>query len=242
MEKPNLPRPLWQRYIAIPAYLILVMLGVRAMAPLIGQILPSAPASTSAPLPFKMLIYAVVVQMIAFLLPAPLLLLFTRAQNYTFSRTPVREILFGCGMILLTLITFSIIYTIMGVKPNQLAFLDTADLLKNSAAFLLITAAVVPAYEEWIFRGLFFGILVTGARSRKQAVAATLFCSVIFTASHIEGMHSLSALPAIFSMSLVLHFVTWRTGSLWPAVCAHSLQNLLSASAMLATAAKSSAS
>ncbi len=239
--EPAKARPLWQRYLAIPIYLIVVVLLVRALAGMLGQVLPATAAAPKATLPFNTLMYGVVLQMIAFLLPAPLLLLYARARNYTFVSTPAREVLFACGWIVLTLVAFSIIYSALGIKPSQLAFLDMGDILKNSGAFLFITAVAVPAYEEWIFRGLIFGVLVTEATSRPQVIAAALFCSAIFTASHIEGMHSLSALPAILAMSLVLHFVTWRTGSLWPAVCAHSLQNLLSASAMLATAAKTTA-
>jgi membrane protease YdiL (CAAX protease family) len=165
----------------------------------------------------------------------------TGGRNYTFARTESRYLVLACGLILLTLITFSLVYAALDIKPSQLAYLDMKDILKNKGAFLFLTAIIVPAYEEWIFRGLLFGILVTESTRRREAVFATIFVSLLFTAVHIEGAHSLSALPPIFAMSIVLHLMTWKSGSLWPAFCAHSLQNLLAASTMLAAAAKSAA-
>lgn len=231
-------RSLWLRYLSIPMYLAAVMVLARIIISFQAEILPATTAGQTNALPFKTLMFGVVAQTAAFLVPAPLLLFLTGGRNYTFNRTQSRYLLIACGLILLTLITFSLIYAALGTKPNQLAYLDMKDILKNRGAFLFLTAVVVPAYEEWIFRGLLFGVLVTEATRKREVIVAGFFISLLFTAVHIEGAHSLSALPAIFAMSLVLHAVTWKSGSLWPAFCAHSLQNLLAASTMLATAAK----
>lgn len=232
-------RPLWLRYVSIPLYLIVVMLLTRAIVSMQSQFIPSAAINASTGIGFVSLMYSVVAQMLAFLLPAPLLLLFTGGRNYTFRRTDSRFLVIACALILLVMVLFSLLYALLDTKPSQLAYLDMKDILKNRAAFLVLTSVLVPAYEEWIFRGLFFGVLVTDSERRRDGVIAGLFVSLIFAAVHIEGSHSLTALPPIFAMSLVLHAMTWKSGSLWPAFCAHSLQNLLAASTMLATAAKS---
>lgn len=237
------PRPLlslWVRYLSIPLYLAAVMVLAKAVVSVQSQLIPASAAQPTG-FPFTTLMYGVVAQMFAFLIPAPLLLFLTGGRNYTFARTESRYLVMACGLNLLTMITFMLIFAALDIKPSQLAYLDMKDILKNKGAFLFLTAIIVPAYEEWIFRGLLFGILVTESTRRREAVFATIFVSLLFTAVHIEGAHSLSALPPIFAMSIVLHLMTWKSGSLWPAFCAHSLQNLLAASTMLAAAAKSAA-
>lgn len=228
------PRPLWQRYVAVLAYLLAVFLVVQ----LIGIVLVSAGlAGTRQPgkaMDFRFLIYGIVIQMAGFLLPAPFLLKFTRAYNFTFARARAADILLCCGLTFASLIFFSVLYNLLGVEPKQLAFLDMTDVLKHKGAFIAITGIAVPGYEEWIFRGLIFGVLVTGAQNNREIFLAGAFSAVLFTASHIEGRHSLSALPPILSMAAIFQYMTWRSQSLWPAVCGHAMQNLLSSAAILA--------
>ncbi len=228
------PRPLWQRYVAVLAYLMAVFLLVQ----LIGIVLVSAGLS-GAPAPgkamdFRFLIYGIVIQMAGFLLPAPFLLRFTRAYNFTFAKARAADILLCCGLIFASLIFFSVLYNLLGIEPKQLAFLDMTDVVKHKGAFVAITGFVVPGYEEWIFRGLIFGVLVTGAGNGREIFLAGAFSALLFTASHIEGRHSLSALPPILSMAAIFQYMTWRSQSLWPAVCGHAMQNLLSSAAILA--------
>ena len=239
--QPLVLRPLWLRYLSIPLYLICVMLLTRLIVSLQGQLTPSTAPAAATNLGFMTLMYGVVAQMLAFLMPAPLLLLLTGGRNYTFRRSDSRYLVIACGLILLVMVLFSLLYAALGTKPSQLAYLDMKDIIKNRAAFLVLTSIIVPAYEEWVFRGLFFGVLMTDATRKRDTVIASIFISLVFAGVHIEGVHSLTALPPIFAMSLVLHAVTWKSGSLWPAFCAHSLQNLLAASTMLAAAAKETA-
>ncbi|HNA80066.1 MAG TPA: CPBP family intramembrane metalloprotease, partial [Turneriella sp.] len=133
-----------------------------------------------------------------------------------------------------------LLYHALGIQPQQLAFLDQREILHHRQAFLIMTAVVVPAYEEWIFRGVIFGVLVTQYENRRSVFTAGIFTALLFTASHIEGKHSYSALPPIFAMALIFHYMTWRSGSIWPAVTAHAMQNLLSATALIAKAGEQS--
>jgi len=232
------PRPLWQRYVAVVLYLLMGFLLVQLLATISAGI--TGIAEQQSKMPFRALLFALVIQMIGFLLPAPLLLQFTRAGNFGFSRASAGDVLLACGLTFASLVIFSLIYHALDIRPQQLAFLDQRELLRHRQAFLVMTAFVVPAYEEWIFRGVIFGVLVTQSQSRRSVIAAGVFTSIVFTLSHIEGKHSYSALPPIFAMALIFHYVTWRSQSIWPAVTAHAMQNLLSAAALVAKAGEHS--
>lgn len=227
-------RPLWQRYLAVIFYLFGAFLFVQALALITADFTGMSSIKSEGKMPFRTLLYALIIQMTGFLLPAPLLLRFTRAGNFSFARASSGDILMACGLTLLVLIAFSLLYNFFHIEPKQLAFLDPVELFKHRAAFIVMTAIVAPAYEEWIFRGVIFGILVTQLRRRSELHLAACFTAMLFTLSHLEGKHSLSALPPIFAMALVFQYVTWRSGSIWPSVAAHAMQNLISATALIA--------
>lgn len=235
MTSPMLPRPLWQRYVAVVLYLMFSAALVQVLAIAYFALKPDAQKVLQhSALPFRFLMQTVIIQMIAFLLPAPLLLKFTRAGAFTFRRASARDIFLCCGLIFASLILYSSIYQYFSIEPEQLGFLDGADILKHKTAFSVVTAVAVPGYEEWVFRGLIFGVLVTEVSDMRQVVLAGLFSATIFTASHFEGKHSLSALPPIFTMAVIFQYMTWRSQSLWPAVCGHAMQNFISSLAFFA--------
>lgn len=232
------PRPLWQRYLAVVAYLLLGFLLVQLLATATAGF--TGIGATDGKMPFRALLFALVMQMAGFLLPTPLLLFFTRAGNFGFARASATDVLLACGLTFASLVLFSLLYHALGIQPQQLAFLDQREILQHKQAFLVMTAVLVPAYEEWIFRGVIFGVLVTQSENRRSVFAASVFTALLFTVSHIEGRHSYSALPPIFAMALIFHYMTWRSQSIWPAVTAHAMQNLLSATALLAKAGEQS--
>lgn len=227
------PRPLWQRYLAVCVY----MLAANALTYGLGLLLIATkilPIPGENDLPFRYLLVGLVAQMIAFLLPAPYLLKFTRSRTFTFKRTSPKDILLTCTMVFSSLIFFSALYQYFGIEPKQLAAIDGADIVRHKGAFLVLTSVAVPAYEEWIFRGLLFGVLVTDYRRAWHVWSAAIFCALVFTFSHYEGVHSLSALPPIFILALIFQFMAWRSQSLWPSVCGHAFQNALSSLAFFA--------
>lgn len=232
------PRPLWQRYLAVVAYLLLGLLLVQILATVTANF--NGIAKNPGKMPFRSLLYALLIQMTGLLLPAPLLLFFTRAGNFGFTRASGSDVLLACGLTFANMVLFSLLYHALGIQPQQLAFLDHREILQHQQAFLFMTAVVVPAYEEWIFRGVIFGVLVTQPEERRSVFAAGIFTALLFTASHIEGRHSYSALPPIFVMALIFHYMTWRSQSIWPAVTAHAMQNLFSATVLIARAGEQS--
>lgn len=229
------PRPLWQRYIAVVAYLIasflltqLLGLGLLTLRPV------DVTEAQKAGLPFAFLMHSLIAQMAGFLIPAPLLLKFTSAGYFNFRAARAGDIFLCCALTFASLVFFSTLYHYIKVEPQQLGFLNGQDILRHKAAFLAVTSGAVPAYEEWIFRGLIFGVLVYGVEERRKIFAGAAFCALLFTLSHIEGKHSLSALPPILVMAAIFQYMTWRSQSLWPAVAAHAMQNLLSSLAFFA--------
>jgi len=226
-------RPLWQRYLAVCIY----MLTANALTYGLGLLLIATkvlPIPGENDLPFRYLLVGLVAQMIAFLLPAPFLLQFTRGRTFTFKRAAPKDILIACAMVFSSLIFFSVLYQYFGIEPKQLAAIDGADIARHKGAFLVLTSVAVPAYEEWVFRGLLFGVLVTDYQKAWHVWSGAIFCALVFTFSHYEGSYSWSALPPIFVLALIFQFMAWRSQSLWPSVCGHAFQNALSSLAFFA--------
>lgn len=89
---------------------------------------------------------------------------------------------------------------------------------------LFHAAVVAPYVEELLFRG----VILCGLLSNHSRKCAIIWSSILFGLSHLN--------PWQFSPALLYGFVfawwTISTGSLWPAVVGHALNNLLSTTFM----------
>ena len=100
-----------------------------------------------------------------------------------------------------------------------------------SIALMVLSAAVVaPVLEELVFRGLVQTTLLAAwgelqPLGRARAVVV-FFASLMFAAVHV-GVAAPHALPALFTLSLILGWVYERTGRLWPCVLIHAGFNLV---------------
>jgi uncharacterized protein len=89
-----------------------------------------------------------------------------------------------------------------------------------AGVFILIGALVLaPVGEEVFFRGWIWG----GIRSQNSATAAILGSGAAFAAYHMDPAHALALLP----LALWLSWLRWATGSIWPCILAHALNNAL---------------
>lgn len=115
----------------------------------------------------------------------------------------------------------------LGVLWELFVFLTGGDILDYSiavpqtpwelAAALAATAVAAPLVEEPAFRGLALNAQAT-VFSRKKAI--------FFTAALFALMHGrLIGLPSILMISIVITYLAWHSGSLWPAVAAHCAYN-----------------
>jgi membrane protease YdiL (CAAX protease family) len=90
------------------------------------------------------------------------------------------------------------------------------------AAGVLIIAAA-PISEEIFFRGFMFG----GLRNRMRFAFAAPISAAVFGAFHFTGVDSLGILLPLAVLGFALAWVYERTGSIWPAVAIHALNNAL---------------
>jgi membrane protease YdiL (CAAX protease family) len=89
------------------------------------------------------------------------------------------------------------------------------------AAVAAVAALAAPLAEEAAFRGYVQSSLGTWLRPRAAVVAGAL----LFAAMHLDPVR----FPAVLLLGLAFGWLTWRTGSLWPAVAAHAANNGLGA-------------
>src|SRR5207302_822583 len=92
---------------------------------------------------------------------------------------------------------------------------------------LLIAAGVVaPFVEELFFRGFLFGVY----RRRQPLWLAYIVSSVLFTVLHLEPTRMNVAQMAglsvgIFTLAMMLAWLYQHTGSLYPGMVAHAVNN-----------------
>ena len=81
-----------------------------------------------------------------------------------------------------------------------------------------------PLWEELVFRGFMFTVLVD---TRVGFIGAALITSACWTLLHIA--YSWQIMIVLFVVGVSLAFAVWRTGSLWPGVVIHGAINMISA-------------
>lgn len=89
-----------------------------------------------------------------------------------------------------------------------------------AAAVALLVCVIAPFCEEFVFRGYFFGAL---SNWRGPWVAA-LLTGLVFGAIH-AGSAPVGQLVPLAFFGFVLCLLRWRTGSLWPGIALHSINN-----------------
>lgn len=128
----------------------------------------------------------------------------------------------GCGAsILLNFMVSQFLNTIsaVGILPD-LSSMPYPEEDPLALALYGVVIAVLPAFaEEFAFRGVVLGLL----RPFGQTFAV-LGSAFVFGIMH----GNIVQIPFAFAGGLVFGFVVVRTGSLWPAVLMHFLNNLLS--------------
>jgi uncharacterized protein len=115
-----------------------------------------------------------------------------------------------------------------GLQPNQVEqfqFVRTEGVL--SFVLLLVAAGVLaPCIEELFFRGFLFGTY----RLRYPVTIAYLGSGLLFTALHLEptrmNLAQMAGLSVgIFLLAMMLAWLYEHTGSLYPSILAHAVNN-----------------
>jgi len=137
-----------------------------------------------------------------------------------FRRTGWGPIVLGSIIALL----ISVAVTQLGIEPEGIK--QAMEVAREPAAFLAslaVMAGLAPLVEESIFRGLLYGWLA----GRWGGAVAWIASSLAFAAAHMELAHVILVLP----LGLWFGWLRWRTGSLWPSLVAHIMNNGLAVAA-----------
>jgi membrane protease YdiL (CAAX protease family) len=121
---------------------------------------------------------------------------------------------------------FSVIYVAVVRPDNPQRVVD--DLGAHSNSFLLVVGALVvlvlaPVCEELFFRGLLFTVL----RQRLPLWPAAVIDGTLFGFVHVQGGGTLVIVPVLAALGVMFCYVYERTGSIFPTIALHALNNTL---------------
>jgi membrane protease YdiL (CAAX protease family) len=134
----------------------------------------------------------------------------------------------GIGYYVLTAIYGSLVRLHGSDKlPSELGVGHSTVALAAAGLFVCVIA---PIAEEFFFRGFLFGVLrrmrvVVAGRDVGTWIAAVIV-GILFGLAHTGSASSQYLLPLGF-LGFVLCLVRWRTGSLYPCIALHSINNSL---------------
>jgi membrane protease YdiL (CAAX protease family) len=109
-------------------------------------------------------------------------------------------------------------------QQQQLGFQPTTSHIGLILTFISLVV-LPPLVEEFIMRGFLF----TSLLRRLKVVPSIVITSIIFASAHLQFGSDAPLLwvAAIdtFMLSLVLCYMRYKTGSLWPGIFLHALKN-----------------
>lgn len=102
------------------------------------------------------------------------------------------------------------------VEETQMTLIEES----NIGWSLFIVGVLTPIAEELFFRGALMGWMMLRRFPRWSVI---LLPALLFAVMHLNPMGMLQ----IFFLGLLLGYLRWATGSLWPSVALHMFNNLL---------------
>lgn len=137
-------------------------------------------------------------------------------------RFAVQDVGLALGAFLAYLV-LSAIYVTLVAQPEQEDLARDLGFDEGVAAAIaagIAIVAVAPIAEEVFFRGFFFAGLGRGM----PIWAAALLSGVLFGAIHLQA-GNLAIVPQLSLLGVLLAWLYVRTGSLWPPILVHGLNN-----------------
>jgi uncharacterized protein len=149
-----------------------------------------------------------------------------RPEHFGLRATPFWPTVGWAALGIATFFALAIAYTAL-VQPDTEQTV-TEDLGADESTLGLIAAGfmvicVAPVAEEFFFRGFFYRAL----RSRYSALVAALVDGLVFGVIHYpgDGADGLLILPPLTALGVMFCLVLERTGSLYPVIALHALNN-----------------
>jgi uncharacterized protein len=234
LERPDPDRSGWQMWMAPAAIVMGFALGLVGTA-VVSIAAAAAGTSISHPTPAVSLTEDLVFDL-SFVAAA---LYFAglknprRARDFGFRRVRLRGaaqafLLAGISYYILTSVYSSFVHLHGSDKlPSELGVSKSTAALIGAALFVCVIA---PIAEEFFFRGFIFGVLrrwkiVVGGRDVGTVLAA-IITGILFGLAHTGSASSQYLIPLGF-LGFVLCLLRWRTGSLYPCMALHSVNNSL---------------
>jgi uncharacterized protein len=147
-------------------------------------------------------------------------------------RRPTRGWRSASGMILLLLVAFIVLSAIWSAiaHPSEEKLLETLGTNEGTSLLLasaVLTCVVAPICEEFLFRGYMF----TALRNWRGTLPAALITGLVFGAVHAGSAPALDLVP-LAALGFGLCLLYRYSGSLYPCMIAHSLNNSLAFSSL----------
>lgn len=133
---------------------------------------------------------------------------------------PIKGLLWS-SVALLSVLALGLILERFMDERSRSAFALIALGLNSPASFYLAIALAAPAFEELLFRGYAYSGWIDKIGFWGTAAAS----SILFALCHIQ--YGITGLAYTFVFGFFLSAVRWKTGSVYPCIAVHALNNLL---------------
>jgi uncharacterized protein len=228
-ELPELPEgagPRWPAWYAGIGFLVALI----STLVVVGIVAAATGASTDDENP-TFTVVATFLQGVIFIGTAVLFASFAgkpRAEHFGLRRSPFWPTVGWAALGLFSFYVFAAIYTAV-VQPDAEQTV-AQDLGADQGTFGLIAAGfmvicVAPVAEEFFFRGFFYRAL----RSRYSVLGAALIDGILFGAIHwdFSTADGLLIIPPLAALGFMFCLVYERTGSIYPVIALHALNNAI---------------
>jgi hypothetical protein len=156
-----------------------------------------------------------------------------RASDFGFTRVSPRRavgavVSAGVAYYVLTAI-YAAVFKLHGSDklPSELGAGKSTAALIAAGVFVCVVA---PVAEEFFFRGFFFGVLrrwqIRVAGRDLGTWIAAVITGILFGLAHLGSASAVYLVPLGF-LGFLLCIVRWKTGSLYPCMALHSINNSL---------------
>ena len=227
--RPELPEgasPHWPAWYAGVGFLVALISTL-----LVVGIVAAATGTTSDDQDASFTVIATFLQGVIFIGTAVLFASFTRrprAEHFGLRPTPFWPAVGWAGLGIATFYGLVLLYTLI-LQPDAEQTV-AQDLGAEQGTFGMIAAGfmvvcVAPVAEEFFFRGFFYRAL----RSRYSVLAAAGLDGLLFGVIHYDfsGPDALLILPPLALLAFIFCLVYERTGSIYPTIALHALNNAI---------------
>jgi uncharacterized protein len=212
-----------------PAALVLALLGTFMASALIGAVVVAAGGDVGNATGGALGIALNLVQDAAFI-GAPLFLAASairgpvRPGDFGLRSTPWKSALGWAVLGAIAYYVFSGIWnTVAGPGHKQDDLFESLGVSRGAlevAVLGFLVCVIAPIAEEFLFRGFCFGAL----KPKLGVLGAAIAVGVTFGLIHIASTPPI-LLPTLAFLGFVLCLVRWKTGSLYPCIALHALNN-----------------